>query len=665
MVIWGVMCCVQVNWDVSMQTAVSDLEVVARAVKGKMYTVKYYLSDSAAALPSAPFLLVATTRPETIFGDCAVAINPSDSTKSQFVGRSVLVPLTRRTIPVIADAAVDISLGTGALKVTPAHDFTDFEIGQRHALKPLVVIDKRGNMSGEHVPQSYVGMPVARARVAVVEELRQMGLLVNEDDIEQSVPYVERTGVVVEPVLTTQWFLDSARLAPAATQAVMNGSSSSGGGAGGGGSSSRSSNNNNTKNSTLITPPAYASMFFDWMKAIQPWCISRQIWWGHRIPAFYSSCGRVFVAESLEEAELAAKTAGAALPLVQDDDVLDTWFSSGMWPFAVLGLESGDEVAAKQGSSSLLYPTHTLVTGFDILFFWVARMMMLSSYATGVTPFSRVIVHGLVRDEFGAKMSKSKGNVIDPLEWSKQYGTDAVRFSLCLAAVPGRDVRASAKRVEASASFVNKLYNASRMLQFHSVLPPSQPLPAQLSPPSDAQHPVNIWILDEVARAAAFVDQKLTSGRLDEAAVAAQKFVWDVYCSQYLEMFKTLLTHDASAPPKADSHVWCEYSDMPSPSAYIDSPSTSSSVSSESLATCVYVYSAVLNPCSPHPVFAPPHSLPGLAHPASFPAVHHHAPVQSLRNSQFTSRIFLPSLTLISPSDRALFFTLFADHSLP
>lgn len=648
------MCCEQVNWDVSMQTAVSDLEVVARAVKGKMYTVKYYLSDSAAALPSAPFLLVATTRPETIFGDCAVAINPSDSTKSQFVGRSVLVPLTRRTIPVISDAAVDMSLGTGALKVTPAHDFTDFEIGQRHALKPLVVIDKRGNMSGEHVPRSYVGMPVARARVAVVEELRQMDLLVNEEGIEQSVPYVERTGVVVEPVLTTQWFLDSARLAPAATQAVMNGSSNS----------SSSSNNNDAKNSTLITPPAYASMFFDWMKAIQPWCISRQIWWGHRIPAFYSSCGRVFVAESLEEAELAAKTAGAALPLVQDDDVLDTWFSSGMWPFAVLGLESGDEVAAKQGLSSLLYPTHTLVTGFDILFFWVARMMMLSSYATGVTPFSRVIVHGLVRDEFGAKMSKSKGNIIDPLEWSKQYGTDAVRFSLCLAAVPGRDVRASAKRVEASASFVNKLYNASRMLQFHSVLPPSQPLPAQLSPPSDAQHPVNIWILDEVARAAAFVDQKLSSGRLDEAAVAAQKFVWDVYCAQYLEMFKTLLTHDASAPPKADSHVWCEYSDMPSPSAYIDPPSTSSSVSSESLATCVYVYSAVLNPCSLQHVVAPPSRSSRSC--ASCILSCRSSPHTCTSPSHFTtSRILLPSLTRKSPSDRSLFFTLFADHSLP
>jgi valyl-tRNA synthetase len=317
-----------------MRTAVSDLEVVSRSVKGKMYTIKYHLhishplSSSSSSSSSAPplFLLVATTRPETIFGDVAVAVNPLDCSKSHWLNCNVTVPLTNRHVPVIADAAVDMTLGTGALKVTPAHDFTDFEVGRRHSLPHIVVIDKLGNLCGDHVPPAYNGVSVSQARLAVVQELRLQGLLLREEDIEQTVPHVERTGVPVEPVLTTQWFIDSAKLVPAVTRAVEDavneGSSSSSSSSS---SNSSSSNNNGGSSSvTHITPSAYTSMFFDWMKNIQPWCISRQIWWGHRIPAFYSSRGDVLVEESLDAAEAKAIAGGVPLPLTQVSSMIST-----------------------------------------------------------------------------------------------------------------------------------------------------------------------------------------------------------------------------------------------------------------------------------------------------------------------------------------------------
>ncbi len=420
-----------VNWDPVMHTVISDLEVDSRETKGSLWHIRYPVAE----MPGR-FIVVATTRPETMLGDTGVAVHPNDSRFADLVGKSVRLPLTNRLVPIVADEHADPETGSGALKVTPAHDFADFEVGRRHGLPLINIFDQDARLT-DAVPAAYRGLDRFAAREKVIADLATAGLLDRVEDHVLMVPHHDRSGVVIEPWLTDQWYCDARVLAAPALAAVEGGR-------------------------TRFVPRQWENTFFDWMRKIQPWCISRQLWWGHQIPAWYSPDGAVFVAETEEDArQQAAEKYGQEVELRRDPDVLDTWFSSALWPFSTLGWPEPTRELARY------YPTDVLVTGFDIIFFWVARMMMMGLHFMGDVPFRAVYIHALVRDVHGQKMSKSRGNIIDPLELIDRYGCDALRFTLAALAAPGRDIKLSESRVEGYRNFATKLWNASRYLQMN------------------------------------------------------------------------------------------------------------------------------------------------------------------------------------------------------
>ncbi|OUJ15292.1 valine--tRNA ligase [Acetobacter sp. DsW_063] len=513
-----------VNWDPHFRTAISDLEVESKEVRGNLWYIRYPV-DGAPDLS----ITVATTRPETMLGDVAVAVHPEDERYAALIGRSVILPLTGRRIPVVADEYSNPEKGTGAVKITPAHDFNDFEVGKRHDLPLIVVLDAGANITLEDIEsdlriepgladpefvRGLQGLQRDDARRVIVEELERLGLLGKIEPHTHQVPHAERGGAVVEPRLTTQWYCDAATLAGPAIEAVESGR-------------------------VTFVPRQWENTFFSWMRNIQPWCISRQLWWGHRIPAWYGPDGEVFVAhDEAGAATLAAAHYGETVALTQDEDVLDTWFSSGLWPFSTLGWPDKTPELARY------YPTDVLVTGFDIIFFWVARMMMMGLHFMDDVPFHTVFIHGLVRDERGQKMSKSKGNGIDPLELLDTYGADAVRFTICALTGVGRDLKFGPKRVEDNRAFITKLWNAARFCEMNGVKA------APGFDPAKVVSPLGRWILHETSKAVQEATAALEAYRFDDYAGACYRFVWNRFCDWYLEFTKPAFTGEAG--PEAE-----------------------------------------------------------------------------------------------------------------
>ena len=486
-----------VNWDPKFQTAISDLEVETRDVQGKFWTLSYPLADNSGAIQ------VATTRPETMLADMAVAVHPDDDRYKNLIGRQIKHPITGRLVPIIADEHADPELGSGAVKITPGHDFNDYEVGKRAGFKPaemLNMFDAQAYVVQTQdglVPRDLIGLTREEARNAVVARLEEEGALVRVEDRVIPTPFGDRSGVVIEPWLTDQWYVDAAKLARPAIQAVRNGD-------------------------VRIVPETWAKTWFNWLENIQPWCVSRQLWWGHRIPAWYAEDGKVFVAETEDE----AREQAGELPLRQDDDVLDTWFSSALWPFATLGWPEETEDLRRH------YPNDVLISGFDILFFWDARMAMQGIEFMGEAPWKTLYLHGLVRDAHGQKMSKSKGNTVDPLGLIDRYGADALRFTLAAMESQGRDIKLDEKRVEGYRNFATKLWNAARFLQMNGV-----GASESISAPS-AELPVNRWIIGEVVETLARLDRAFEELRYDEMADAIYHFVWGTFCDWYVELVK-------------------------------------------------------------------------------------------------------------------------------
>jgi valyl-tRNA synthetase len=503
-----------VNWDPEMHTTISDLEVDDREMRGQLWHIRYPVEGE-----PGRFLVVATTRPETMLGDTGVAVHPEDARFADLVGKKVCLPLVERLIPVIADEYADPEMGSGAVKITPAHDFNDFKVGQRHDLEMINIFDADARLN-ENAPQAYRGLDRFAARKQVLADLEAAGLIEKIEDHTMNVPHHDRSGVIVEPWLTDQWYCNAGVLAQPAIAAVETGQ-------------------------TIFVPRQWENTFFEWMRNIQPWCISRQLWWGHQIPAWYAPDNTVFVAESEEEAraEAVAKF-GAGVALRRDEDVLDTWFSSALWPFSTLGWpEPTPEVAR-------YYPGDVLVTAFDIIFFWVARMMMMGCHFRGETPFRAVYIHALVRDERGQKMSKSRGNIIDPLELIDRYGCDALRFTLSALAAPGRDIKLAESRVEGYRNFVTKLWNAVRFAEMNGAAfgPGFDPRSCELT--------VNRWIASATRDCAIAVTQALEAFRFDEAANRLYQFVWGTFCDWYLEFSKPILQGgDATAQAETKATV--------------------------------------------------------------------------------------------------------------
>ncbi len=495
-----------VNWDPKLRTAISDLEVEQKEVKGNLWHLRYPLADD----PDR-HIVVATTRPETMLGDTAVAVHPDDPRYADLIGKDVLLPIVGRRIPIVADAYADPEQGSGAVKITPAHDFNDFEVGRRHGLPMINVMDDQARMN-ENAPADYVGLDRYDARKKVVEAFEVLGLLDQIEDHIHTVPYGDRGGVPVEPWLTDQWYCDAKTLAKPAIEAVEDGR-------------------------TVFVPKSWENTYFEWMRNIQPWCISRQLWWGHQIPAWYGPDGTVFVEETEEAAQAAADAHyGKATTLSRDDDVLDTWFSSALWPFSTLGWPDAPEMVQRY------YPGDVLVTGFDIIFFWVARMMMMGLHFMGEVPFHKVYIHALVRDAKGQKMSKSKGNIIDPLELIDRFGSDSLRFTLISMAAQGRDIKLSEQRVEGYRNFITKLWNAARYCQMNDCVP------VEGFDPNSATLATNRWIAASVKRTASAVEQALADYRFNEAASVLYQFTWHSFCDWYLEFTKPILTgEDAEA----------------------------------------------------------------------------------------------------------------------
>ncbi|MDE2182103.1 MAG: valine--tRNA ligase [Alphaproteobacteria bacterium] len=486
-----------VNWDPRLQTAVSDLEVESIELKGNLWHIKYPLEGRA-----GEYITVATTRPETMLGDTAVAVHADDQRYKPLLEAKAQArqPLTGRLIPIVADEIADPEKGSGAVKITPGHDFNDFEVGRRHKL-PLINILNRDGTLNDSVPKKYRGLDRFLARKAVVADLEELGLIDKIEPIIHAVPHDEKTKtVVLEPYLTEQWYLDVRTLAKRAVQVVEEGR-------------------------TKFVPENWANVYFNWLRNIQPWCISRQLWWGHQLPVWYGDDGTIYVAES--EAEAVRQAGGAKL--TRDPDVLDTWFSSALWPFSTLGWP--DETTELKR----FYPTSVLITGFDIIFFWVARMMMMGMHFMNDVPFRTVYIHNRVLDEKGVKMSKTKGNVIDPLDLVDEYGADALRFTLALAAGQTRDMRIGPARVETNRNFATKLWNAARFCEMNGCDTRVDFDPARVS------QTVNKWIVAEAAKSAREVTTALETLRFNDAARAAYHFVWDVYCDWYLEFIKPLL----------------------------------------------------------------------------------------------------------------------------
>ena len=495
-----------VNWDPVMHTVISDLEVEERETKGTLWHIRYPVEGEAGR-----YLIVATTRPETMLGDTGVAVHPEDERFFDLVGRQVRLPLVGRLIPIVADEYADPEMGSGAVKITPAHDFNDFKVGQRHDLPIINIFDADAHLN-ENAPEAYRGLDRFAARKRVVADLEAAGLIEKAEDHVMNVPHHDRSGEVIEPWLTDQWFCNAAELAKPAIEAVESGR-------------------------TRFVPRQWENTFFEWMRNIQPWCISRQLWWGHQIPAWYGPDGSVFVAESEAEAKNeAAAHYGSAVALSRDEDVLDTWFSSGLWPFSTLGWPDETPELARY------YPGDVLVTGFDIIFFWVARMMMQGLHFMREVPFRTVYIHALVRDERGQKMSKSRGNIIDPLDLIDRYGCDALRFTLASLASPGRDIKLAESRVEGSRNFATKLWNAARYAEMSgcTLKPGFDPRQFRLT--------VNRWIAGATRDCAAAVTIALEGFRFDEAAHRLYHFVWGTFCDWYLEFTKPILQgEDAGA----------------------------------------------------------------------------------------------------------------------
>jgi len=481
-----------INWCPRCHTALADLEVEHEDIDGSLYHVRYPFADGSGGI------VVVTTRPETMLGDTAVAVNPEDTRYQALDRSSVMLPLMNREIPIIRDSYVDMSFGTGGLKVTPAHDPNDFEIGRRHGLPSIKVIGDDGVMTAE--AGRYHGLDRTACRKAVVADLQAAGLLEKVEPHRHSVGHCYRCRNVIEPNLSRQWFVRAKPLAEKAIAAVRQGS-------------------------TRIIPETWANTYFDWMENIRDWCISRQIWWGHQIPAWTcEGCGELVVA--LETPHACPACGGDRL--VQEEDVLDTWFSSALWPFSTMGWPDRTPLL------KTFYPTSVLVTAFDILFFWVARMMMMGLHCMQQVPFRDVYIHAIVRDEEGQKMSKSKGNVIDPLEIIERYGTDAFRFTLAAFAAQGRDIKMSDKRVEGYRHFINKLWNAARFTLMN--LDRRYEMPAY-----DRLSLVDRWILSRLSRTTTDVSQALDAYRFNDAAAALYRFVWHEFCDWYLEAIKPAL----------------------------------------------------------------------------------------------------------------------------
>ncbi len=493
-----------VNWDPHFQTAISDLEVEQKEVDGAYWHFAYPLADGSGEI------VVATTRPETMLGDTAVAVHPDDERYKDLVGKQVRLPIAGRLIPVVADEYADPEKGSGAVKITPAHDFNDFQVGKRHGLPAINILDDQARLN-DAVPEGYRGLDRFEARKKVIAWFEENGLLREVEKTRHTVPHGDRSGVVIEPYLTDQWYVDAKTLAQPAIKAVEEGR-------------------------TVFEPRNWEKTYFEWLRNIEPWCVSRQLWWGHRIPAWYGPDGHVFVEESEEEAQAAAQIRyGEETILRQDDDVLDTWFSSGLWPFSTMGWPEDTADLAK------FYPTHTLVTGFDIIFFWVARMMMMGLHFMGEVPFRRVFINALVRDATGAKMSKSKGNVMDPLELIDDLGCDAVRFTLTAMSGQARDIKLSKQRIEGYRNFGTKLWNAARFCQMNECVR------VEDFDPANVTQTINKWIRGETAKTAAEVTRALEDCAFDDAAGALYRFIWNVFCDWYLELAKPILNGDDEA----------------------------------------------------------------------------------------------------------------------
>jgi valyl-tRNA synthetase len=490
-----------VNWDTVLKTAISDLEVDQREVNSKIYYIRYPIDGT------DEFITIATTRPETMLGDTAIAVNPKDERFKSYVGKVVTIPVVGRKIKIIEDDYADPEQGTGALKITPAHDFNDYDVGQRNNLEIINIFTEAGKIN-ENAPENYISLDRFEARKRILKELKENDFFVKEENIKNKVPYGDRSNSIIEPFLTEQWFADAEKLSVKAKEVV------------------------NSKKTNFF-PENWSKTYFQWMNNIEPWCISRQLWWGHQIPAWYGPDKKIFVANNQEEAkELANKHYGKNVELIRDPDVLDTWFSSGLWPFATLGWPDNKDYVEK------FYPTSVLVTGFDIIFFWVARMIMFGTEFLNKEPFKDIYVHALVRDEKGQKMSKSKGNVIDPLDLIEKYSADALRFTLLSMASPGTDVKLSEDRVKGYRNFLNKLWNANNFLITNECDF------TNIDEISNLSVNINKWIYAELIDAKSKIEKNLEDYRFDEAAKNAYQFAWHSYCDWYLELSKTILFSD-------------------------------------------------------------------------------------------------------------------------
>ena len=488
-----------INWDIKLQTAVSDLEVENKNVNGFLYFIKYPLKKN-----KNSFITIATTRPETMLGDTAVAVNPKDKRFKKFHGDTVILPILDKEILLILDEHADPKKGSGAVKITPAHDFNDFEVGLRHKLKLINIFDKEGRLN-ESVPNDYKGLDRLKAREKILEDLEKKGLLEKKEKYEYSVPYGDRSGEVLEPFLTDQWFVDAKKLSKEAIKVVK-------------------------EKKISFLPQSWEKIYFDWLENIQPWCISRQIWWGHQIPIWYGPDQKPFAGVDKNDAlNKAKKYYKKEVDLIQDQDVLDTWFSSSLWPFSTLGWPDETKEYKKY------YPTDLLITGFDIIFFWVARMIMMGLFFTKKPPFKEVYIHALIRDEKGQKMSKSKGNIIDPLELTNKYGADALRFTLSSLASPGRDIKLNTQQVESSRNFATKIWNASRYILLNDCKVDSSFDPKKIN------NVVNKWIVHSIIVLKDNITEEIENYKFNEASSNLYQFIWGTFCDWYLEFTKPIL----------------------------------------------------------------------------------------------------------------------------